>query len=452
MSGHIFSPRSLKLKTLTVLAGASLLLSACSMFESSDPEVIIEGDRISILQLEKQLVPEDIANKENMYLPPAWQNEYWPQNGGYPNHAMHNLSLGTKDKAVSRIWSANIGQGTTKKLPLSASPVVFEKQIFAMDTTQHVTALSTENGKEQWRIDLKPEDEDENVTGGGISVANGVVYVTSGFNEAYALSAADGEQIWESKLPAPARSAPTVISGRAFIVTADSRLVCLSADTGEILWEYQGISEMTGLTGTASPAADSDIVVPAFSSGEIYALRIENGSVAWSDNLSPIRRYSGMDDLVEIRGLPVIAREVVIAISFGGRMVAIDTRSGQRIWARSIGGSQTPWVAGDYIYVLTSDSELVALSRMSGQVVWVDALPAYEDVKDREDPIIWRGPVMANDRVFIVGSNGEMREYDPRSGEQITSWDTKESIALPPIIAGGTLYLTAESGKILAYR
>ena len=111
------------------------------------------------------------------------------------------------------------------------------------------------------------------------------------------------------------------------------------------IWEYQGISEMTGLTGTASPAADSDIVVPAFSSGEIYALRIENGSVAWSDNLSPIRRYSGMDDLVEIRGLPVIAREVVIAISFGGRMVAIDEVSGQRGWQRDVGSAEMPWSA-----------------------------------------------------------------------------------------------------------
>lgn len=454
MSEPILSRRffATSFKTLALASATSLLLAGCSMFESSSPEVQIEGDRISILQLEKQLVPEDIAGKENMYLPPAWQNEYWPQAGGYPNHAMHNLSLASKDKPVSHIWSANFGQGTTKKLPLSASPVVFEKQIFAMDTTQHITALSTETGKQLWRIDLKPDDEDENVTGGGLSVANGIVYVTSGFNQAYALSAADGKQLWVSELPAPARSAPTVISGRAFIITADSRLICLSAENGEILWEYQGISEMAGLTGTAAPAADSDIVVPAFSSGEIYALRIENGSVAWSDNLSPVRRYSGMDDLVEIRGLPVIAREVVIAISFGGRMVAIDTRSGERIWARSIGGAQTPWVTGDYIYVVTSDSELVALSRMSGQVVWVNALPAYEDLKDRDDPIIWRGPVMANDQVILVGSNGQVRQFDPRSGAETQTWKAKESIALPPIIAGGTLYLTSESGKILAYR
>ena len=159
-----------------------------------------------------------------------------------------------------------------------------------------------------------------------------------------------------------------------------------------------------------------------------------------------------MDDLVEIRGLPVIAREVVIAISFGGRMVAIDTRSGNRVWARSIGGSETPWISGDYVFIVTSDSELVALSRLSGQVVWVQALPAYEDIEDREDPIIWRGPIMANDMLITVGSNGEVRHHNPKTGEEISRWDAKDSIALPPIVAGSTLYLTTNSGKVMAYK
>jgi len=436
---------------ISLILGATAALSACSYFES-DKKTIIEGDRISILQLEKQLVPEDIAGRENMYLPPAWQNEFWPQSGGYPNHAMHNLSFKYNGGTPERLWAANIGRGTSNKLPLSISPVIFEGRLFAMDTAHTLSAISTETGKQLWQINLKPEEEDENVTGGGISVSNNTVYATSGFNQFHALNAEDGNEIWSVELPAPARSAPTVIADRAFVITADSRLISLSAKTGEILWEYQGISEMTGLTGTASPAADSDIVVPAFSSGELYALRIENGSVAWSDNLSPVRRYSGMDDLVEIRGMPVIAREVVIAISFGGRMVAIDTRSGSRVWSRSIGGSETPWIAGDYVYVITSDSELVALSRLSGQVVWVKALPAYKDLEDRKDAIIWRGPIMASDVLITAGSDGTVRHFDPKTGEDIGRWDAKESIAMPPIIAGETLYLTTNSGKVLAYK
>lgn len=440
------------LKNIALIIGTTSLLSACSYFDSAPEEEIIQGDRISILQLEKQLVPENITNKEQMYLPPAWQNEFWPQAGGYPNHAMHNLSFSLDGEEPARIWSANIGKGTNKKLPLSASPVVFEGRLFAMDTAHNITATSIDDGKELWQINLMPEDEDEYVTGGGVSVSNGVVYATSGYNRIHALNAENGTELWSAELPTPARSAPTVISGRAFVITADSRLICLSADNGQILWEHQGVSEMTGLTGTASPAADSDIVVPAFSSGELYALRIENGSVAWSDNLSPVRRYSGMDDLVEIRGLPVIAREVVIAISFGGRMVAIDTRSGERVWARNIGGSQTPWVAGDFIYVITNESEIVALSRLTGQVVWVNTLPAYQDLEDREDAIIWRGPIVASDSLIVAGSHGEIRHFDTKSGELTNTWDADETLALPPIVAGNTLYLTANNGRVLAYR
>ena len=66
-----------RLKKIALFCMVSSLLSACSIFESEGVKTIIEGERISILQLEKQLVPEDIAGREDMYLPPAWQNEFW---------------------------------------------------------------------------------------------------------------------------------------------------------------------------------------------------------------------------------------------------------------------------------------------------------------------------------------------------------------------------------------
>src|SRR5690606_24108716 len=127
--------------------------------------------------------------------------------------------------------------------------------------------------------------------------------------------------------------------------------------------------------------------------------------VAWSENLAAYRRTTGLAGLADIRGLPVIDKGVVIAISFGGLMTAIDERTGDPIWQREFGGSETPWVAGNHVFVLSSENELVAMGRDNGVIRWVTQLPRYGNEDKRRDPLYWTGPVLAGGRLIAVGSN-----------------------------------------------
>ncbi len=60
--------------------------------------------------------------------------------------------------------------------------------------------------------------------------------------------------------------------------------------------------------------------------------------------------------LDDIAGRPVIDRGVVYAISQSGLMAAFSVNTGERLWSRDIGGIQTPWAAGDYVYVLDNNN------------------------------------------------------------------------------------------------
>ena len=56
--------------------------------------------------------------------------------------------------------------------------------------------------------------------------------------------------------------------------------------TASRLWSHNGIPETAGLLGGASPAVEGEIVIVAYTSGELFALRVENGRAVWSDNLA----------------------------------------------------------------------------------------------------------------------------------------------------------------------
>ena len=76
---------------------------------------------------------------------------------------------------------------------------------------------------------------------------------------------------------------------------------------------------------------------------------------------------TALSELDDIAGRPVIDRDMVFAISHSGMMAAINLDTGERVWSRDIGGIQTPWVAGDFVYVLTTDGLLLCLDAQGRQ-------------------------------------------------------------------------------------
>ncbi|MBX2834106.1 MAG: PQQ-binding-like beta-propeller repeat protein [Micavibrio sp.] len=432
-------------KILPILLLSTALLGACDTFSSDDPP--LKGERISVLEMQKSLADKaQDGEAEAVAIPESWKNDYWPQAGGYPNHSMQHLS-GSTGK-LKRIWKTDIGEGSNRRAPLTATPIIIENTLYAIDADSTVSAYNTENGKQKWEVSARPKSEDEAMIAGGLSFSDNMILVTAGYNEVRAISPADGSLIWTQKLPAPSRAAPTAHNGRAFVTTLDNRLLALDIAGGSILWDYSGIAESAGIIGGASPAANTDIVVPVFSSGEISALRLENGSVAWSDSLSYVRGFGGLAEISDIRAMPVIDNGIVYAISFSGKFVAINERTGQRLWQREIGGIQTPWIAGDNIFVLSTENQLIAMSRTNGAVQWVRELPRTSG----DDLVILKGPVLFGGRLVVVGSEGRVIEVNPSTGEVIRQWDAGNTIISAPVVAGGTIYFLHKDGTLEAYR
>ena len=427
---------------------ALLTLTACITGDRDEP---LPGQRISILDLQKSLEPDNAAlDAQGFVAPQPWANEFWPQAGGYPNHSMQNLLL--NGGPLAQGWSADIGDGARNGLPLTAQPVVVDGRIFTLDSAQTLSAFAAGNGERLWSIHVGDPGEKDPVIGGGVSYSRGRLYVTNGYDELLGIDPGNAAILWRARLPAPSRAAPTILDDRVFVATMDSRILALSTADGAMLWQFAGVSAQTGLLGAAAPAASTNIVVPAFSSGEIFALRVENGSVAWSDNLASYRRTSGLAGLADIRGLPVIDKGLVLAISFGGVMTAIDERTGNRVWQREIGGAETPWIAGNHVFVITAESQLVALGRDNGVIRWVTQLPRYGNEEKRRDPIFWTGPVLAGGRLIAAGSNGYVIEIVPESGETARYWKGGNAFRVAPVVAGQTLYLLDDNGTLYAYR
>ncbi len=436
---------------IALAAAAPLLIGACESLPwlGGGEAAPLPGERISVLVHERTLVPDPEAAKTQIVLPPPSPTAEWPLAGGFANHAMHHLEVNAN---LKRAWDSDIGAGASDTERLVAPPVVADGKVFTLDTESTAAAFDFATGRELWDVDLTPDDEDGEDIGGGVGFEDGRLYVATGFGHVVALNANDGTEVWRVDLKGPIRVPPTVRGGRVFVVSVDNKLTALNGHSGEVLWTYQSIGEVASLLGGASPAEDAGVLVVAFSSGEIAALRVENGRVLWTDSLGAIRRTDVISAMSHIRGRPVIDRGMVFALSNAGMMAAIDLRTGRRVWDKDVGGIESPWIAGDYLYILSSDAEVICLSRIDGRVFWVTPLQRYEDEEDREDPILWTGPVLASDRLIVAGSHGVAETLSPYTGQLLGSEELPDGVASAPVIADRSVIFLSNDGTLALYR
>jgi outer membrane protein assembly factor BamB len=435
---------------LVLSSFAVLALSGCSWFsDDEDKTPPLAGERISVLEIQKSIQPQTDALLEPLQLASPWTNEFWPQSGGFPNHHLQHLSL--NPNALKLKWSVDIGAGSEEGLPITAQPIVFNNRIFVVDARARISAYDTQSGKQIWRNTLKPKTEDDVVVGGGIAISNGLIYATNGYNELVALNPSSGGIVWRVPLPAPSRAAPTIHNNRVFVVTLDNRLLALNAQDGQKLWEVAALNENSGLLGAASPAAQDGLVVSGFSSGEVMGLNPDTGASLWADNLSPAVRIGGLATLSDIQALPVIDRDLVFAISFGGRMIALDAATGERRWQTDINGADTPFVSGNAVFLISANNDLVCLDRNSGAIRWVQPLANYVGSKeDIQTSLMWNGPLLAGNRLILTGPNKNLIEVDPQNGQLLRRMKLSGTVARPPTLAQDTLYLITEEGRLIA--
>jgi outer membrane protein assembly factor BamB len=288
--------------------------------------------------------------------------------------------------------------------------------------------------------------------GGGIAYDNGRIFATNGLGFVSAMSEQNGGILWHVRPGGPLRGAPTVANGAVYVISQDNQIYSLKEEDGSTNWSQAASLEIAGLFGAASPAVGQGTVVAGFSSGELNAYRYENGRQVWSDTLQRTSIRTSVSSLSDVDADPVIDNGQVFAVGQGGRMVALELTTGQRLWELNIAGIDTPWVAGDWIFVITDEAKLLCISRLNGHIRWINQLPQFQKAKSKKGELEYSGPILAGGRLIVTGSTGVVINIDPTTGSFQSQTNVGAPISLPPVVANSTLYIYDDRARLHAFR
>ncbi|PQO44405.1 serine/threonine protein kinase [Blastopirellula marina] len=226
---------------------------------------------------------------------------------------------------------------------------------------------------------------------------------------------------WRTELPGVGWSSPVVADGRIYLTTAvpqsdekkpdqSLRALCISADTGKVLWDTEVFLEV-GATApkihsknshaSATPILEGPFVYVHFGHMGTACLRQQDGAIVWSTQENSYKPTHGNG------GSPVL---------FGDKLIfGIDGQDKQ---------------------------EVIALDKATGKIAWqtprnVPDLPKYFTFST---PLL----IEANGKTQLLSQgSGAIMSLDPSTGKEIwrVKYDLGYSIVPRPIFANGLVYV-----------
>lgn len=428
------------------------VLTACSELPDwmggTPPDIVrAPGERINVVASELDLKADDVAQSIAVEVPEQTNLEQWRT----MNDAMLTQHVGLT--GVTREQTARVGDGNGFVRTVVSPPVVAAGMVFAMDAAGVVSAHSEGDISDiKWTNATGRPKRVNDVLGGGLAFAEGVLVATNGQGNLRALDATNGAVKWSISVGAPVRGAPAVEAGLVLVLTADNQTLAYDISNGQPRWSHRGLSETAGYFALTSPVISEGIVVAAYSSGELFALRLETGSVLWSDTLSGGVRTKAAAAFGGIDANPIVQDGVVVAASASGQMQASALLNGRPLWQQRIGVHATPWSAGNVLYVLSDTHDIAAIMKRDGTVRWATSMA----VKDKKDPAKDNtpplyGPILSANAILVMDGNGVLSSFKPTDGSLIGTFELEEGIVTNPVIANGALYVLTKAGKLVKY-
>ncbi|MFN4056980.1 MAG: PQQ-binding-like beta-propeller repeat protein [Roseinatronobacter sp.] len=414
---------------------------------------ILEGERFPLRAAFSESAADAPTNRaQPISLPAPVANAEWTHRLGSANTRLTHPAF---NGAMQQLWSVPIGQGETRRVRITAEPVAANGLIYTLDALARVTAV-TPDGAVAWSVDLTPAGtrNPELVSGGGLTVAGGRLYVSSAHGFVHALDLRTGATIWAKRFDAPVTAPVTVAGERVFVVDAHSGAWALEAATGKTDWAVAGTPSPAAMVGGAAPALVGDLVVFPTSAGELIAVNRTTGQTNWKAIVAGTRIGVAYASVTDVTGDPVVQGDTIYVGNQSGRVMALSRLDGRPIWTAMEAAYGPVWPVGGSVFLLSDRNRLIRLNASDGSLIWSQPLPLYTEIRERRRAQIFPhyGPVLAGGRLIVGSGDGVLRSFDPVSGAMTGEVPLRSGAAVAPIVVGGRLYVVTRDGQLVAFR
>jgi outer membrane protein assembly factor BamB len=293
----------------------------------------------------------------------------------------------TSEIKIRKLWSVNVGAGQGGSYN-HLRPAISGDTIYVAGNDGLVLALDKTRGKRQWKQNFGLRFS------GAVGVGEGILLLGTADGEVLALSAADGVELWRTEVHAEIMAPPQTDGKIVVVQSYDGKLRGLDAADGRELWVYDSNLPVLTLRGTSTPIIFERRAIAAFGNGKVLALDLATGGIHWEVRVAIAQGRSEIDRIVDIDGSMALTGTSLYAVSYQGRLAAIDVNSGRRAWQEDASSYVGVDQGFGNVYVADETGSVIAFQRSGQGVRWTQSALAYRQLSS---PKTVRGYVAVGD-------------------------------------------------------
>jgi len=334
-------------------------------------------------------------------------------------------------------WSASTSDSIAQQY-LYIEPLLLEERIVTAGRNGTLNVYDLETGEELAEIEL------DVALSGGVGGTEDIWLVGSQNGELIAVDANANDILWRTAVPSEILARPVVYSRKVVLVrTADGQILGIDINSGRINWNFSRTIPALTLRGSSPPTLSRAYVYTGLESGRLIAVSPIDGEVAWDVALTVPQGRSEIQRLVDIDGQSELYGRILYAVSYQGRIGAIDVTRGQFLWARPFSSNTGVSVGTEAVFSTDDRSHVWALDRNNGATLWKqDKLQARGVTR----PVIYKDFLVVGDALGYVHV---MSRFDGRfvARTQVDS----DGILVPPVVDDDRLLVLSRDGYLAAF-
>lgn len=402
-----------------------------------EKEVKLPGKRENVFDFKDDIIVK--ANKKILVDKPQLIDSWSQQFQNSRNHLFHFKSKPVL-KLKRKILLKNI---LFDKINLIVQPVYLGDNIFYANKNFDIISRNYLTGKLNWKLNLEREKKEKILFLGGMSLYGNSLVVTSGLGNIYLIDSNTGKKQWEKNFLVQFSRPPLIFKNKVFAVSDDNQTFCLNLKNGEIIWNHIGNLEEVSIIGGSKPAAINSTVVLSYSSGEIYALDENDGSLIWFDNVGS-SNYFSRSALNDIQSPLSIVNDKVYSPTFSDKLLVYDLNDGSNIWELKISSINQVTISGEALYIIDTLGKLLCLDNKTGRLLWSVQLKTNYDGEE----IRWFGPLLTSNKLLVANSFGTILSLSPFTGSTLSKLKFDEQFILSPFQIKNEVFLITKKGTI----
>jgi outer membrane protein assembly factor BamB len=328
----------------------------------------------------------------------------------------------------------NWQQGVGKAGP-GFAPAITPSAIYAAAKDGTLMRMDAASGRVEWKVSAN------RALSAGPGAGASLVVVGSDKGDVLAYDT-DGKARWTARVSSEVIAPPRVADDTVIVFSGDGRIYGLSAADGKTAWVDARTNPSLTVRNAAGGVLSRGGLLVGTAGGRLLAIDARTGTSGWEGTVATPKGATELERIADVTSLPYVDENEVCAAAYQGRVACFDVVRGALRWTRDVSSLAGITADASRLYVVDDKGVVQAFDRTNGASIWKQDVLAKRRIG---------GPQLIGDEIGVVDVEGYLHVLARKDGAYLGRLATDGSTATsqPSALAGGMVW-QSEKGTVFA--